>query len=243
MAGRLITSLMFVASVNSEYVTSQPPPVFWKWDNTGLPIPNSQRGRSSPILDLVEPKGDSYSACWALYNPKFLNKNALSYGTYNRDSPETWSGSPNNLGDQLEEGRERLLLGKRIKLSQGPRRRKRMADLSSDLEQSSSRQSRMVVIDPQFGIPIFVPDSEVQKTLSVLRDAAMSQQKKGVKIFDRIDQNLDLIEPPSVVKKTKLYRYRSENEIDGPIYKEKSYKALVNQTQRQCSTEGSEAVL
>ena len=244
MAAKLVPYLVFFTSICSsaaEFVeASQPPTAFWKWDNTGLPIPNSQRGRSTPILDLVEPKGDSYSAWWALYNPNFVNKNPLSYGTYKRDNPVAWIGDPNNLGDQLEDGKERLLLGKRLKLSQGPRRRKRTVEFESSL----SRKSRMIVIDPQFGIPIFVPDSEVQKTLSALREDSINFDRKHEKFdrkyekFDRNDENLELIEPPSVVQKTKLYRYRSQNEIDEPIYKDKSYKTLLNQTQRECSPEG-----
>ena len=228
MAAKLVPYLLFFVSVCSSSGQSVvAPQAFWKWDNTGLPIANSQRGRSSsPILDLVEPKGDSYSAWWALYNPNFVNKSPLSVGTYRRDNPVAWIGNPNNLGDQLKEGKERLLLGKRLKLSQGPRRRKRMSEFKSSL----SRESRMVVIDPQFGIPIFVPDSEVQKTLSVLRDDAMVQQKFISKVIDRKDENLEVIEPPSVIQKTSLYRHRTDSDIEGPIYRD--------QTQGQCTTEG-----
>ncbi len=122
----------------------QPPPVFWRWSQTGQPQAEqpqivksrtasnglSERARSSVVtMELVEPKGDSYAAWMSLYDPHHMNKNPISHGSYQRDNPPVWIGDLNNpVEERIDPAKEILLMGKRTKLSHGPRRKKRNAD-------------------------------------------------------------------------------------------------------------------
>ena len=92
--------------------SSSPPQVFWQFTS------NPQRGRSQTISDEGYPQ-----FLLSYYDAKNLDRSSTSMGTYRRDNPIVWSGNSNNirLGEKKEEV---LALGKRLKLSHGPRRKR-----------------------------------------------------------------------------------------------------------------------
>ena len=115
----------------------QPPPVFWRWSQTGQPqtqrpqtqtLSNglSERARSSVVtMELVEPKGDSYAAWMLLYDPHHMSKNPITHGSYQRDNPPVWIGDlSKSVEDRIRPTEEILLMGRRTKLSHGPRRKR-----------------------------------------------------------------------------------------------------------------------
>jgi hypothetical protein len=142
----LVMSVLFVNGFDPRQDSSnglrlhQPPPVFWRWSQTGQPqteqpqIVKSQTGshglseqvRSSVVtMELVEQKGDSYSAWMSLYDPHHINKNPISHGSNQRDNPPVWIGDLNNpVEERIRPTEEILLIGKRTKLSYKPRRKK-----------------------------------------------------------------------------------------------------------------------
>jgi len=190
----------FEVIFGSELIETGPPQVFWKWSNAGQPISN-QRGRSSVLtsstprkaLEVVEPFQDAGSDWWSLYGLDHLNRNSLSQGSYQRDSPISWSTNSNN---QVEE--ERLVMGRRTKLSQGPRRRKR------------SEEMFVTSIDPQFGIPIVVSKTEDIEQQNSLHNNLAITEVNNTGISLRNDEVFENVIPPLAIKKTKQSRFRSE---------------------------------
>jgi hypothetical protein len=190
----------FEVIFGSEFIETRPPQVFWKWSNVGQPISN-QRGRSSVImsstprkaLEVVEPFQDAGSNWWSLFDLDHLNRNSLSQGSYQRDSPISWSTNPNN---QVEE--ERLVMGRRTKLSQGPRRRKR------------SEEMFVTSIDQQFGIPIVVSKTEDIEQQNSLHNNEAENVVNNTGISFRNDEVFENVIPPPAIKKTKQSRFRSE---------------------------------
>ena len=96
-----------------------PPPVFWQFKSNPL------RARSQTITDEGYPQ-----FLLSYYDAKNLDRFSTSMGTYPRDNPIVWSGNSNN---RLEEKKEVLVLGKRLKLSHGPRRKR--ANMKSALSE------------------------------------------------------------------------------------------------------------
>ena len=143
----------FSASVDP----NAPPAVFWQWNSRYF-----GRGRS-------EEEAPQEEIFQSYFDRSNLEKSSTIMGSYNRENPERWAGHPGSRSSV--DGSSILVLGKRLKLSRGPRKKRSQLEISSyndDLEDiqnfrrenfpsSDSNEisvSEIVYLDPLFKIPV-----------------------------------------------------------------------------------------
>ena len=152
-----------------------PPPVFWQWNAKYA----GTRGRSSeatPPEEIYPEYVQSY------FDRSNLEKSSTIMGSYNRENPERWFGHQSLRS--REDGSSILVLGKRLKLSHGPRKRRSQLEISSYKDDLQSLQnfrrknskpsvssdadvSEIVYLDPLFKIPV------VQRVATILNRPKM----------------------------------------------------------------------
>lgn len=161
----LITLTFVVISISAAACSvslehkADPPPVFWQWNTRYL-----NRGRSSEEA----PTEENYPEfIQSYFDSSNLEKSATIMGSYVRETPERWFGQQSSKS--IEDGSPAILvLGKRLKLSHGPRKKRSQLEISSyndDLQNlktesplpivpSDAEVSEIVYIDPLFKIPV-----------------------------------------------------------------------------------------
>jgi hypothetical protein len=104
--------------VNPPKPVNPPPPVFWRWN-----APYGPQRRSGATAD----DGAYPEFLLNYFDAASLDRAPTAMGSYYRDNPDFWTTGTTTNGVSSDDS-DSLVLGRRLKLSHGPRRKRSSRD-------------------------------------------------------------------------------------------------------------------